>query len=180
MNSRLIALPNTFSAGTTVQYWRSYADYPASAGWQLKLHLRGASALDLLAEIVDGEFRFTLSAAATAALTAGGYSWIERVSKDGEAYDVASGVTTVTPNFATAGPGALQSENEKTLAILIARREGRLTSDMESYEVDGRRVIRIPTAEIDRLIAKYKALVHQERNPGQFGVPVSFQFVRPT
>jgi hypothetical protein len=62
----LTALPAEFTAGTTVEYRRAYADYPASAGWRLVSMLRGASGEDVRAVADGDDFLATLAATMSA------------------------------------------------------------------------------------------------------------------
>jgi hypothetical protein len=106
----LNTLLDTISAGTTVALRRSDADYPASSGWALTLHLRGASSLDVTVTADGGDHLLTLTATATAALVPGDYRWVKRASKGSgaalEAHVAASCSVSVTPNLAAATFGA--------------------------------------------------------------------------
>jgi hypothetical protein len=172
----LTALPATFAAGTTVRYRRSFADYPASAGWALTLHLNGPESIAHADAVADGDdFVLTLSATATAALEPGSYRWAERVSNGDEVYDVASGAITVTVNLATAVAGDALSWARRELAIIRKIKEGRIDADVEAYQIDGRSWQKIPMervwvreADLNRLIAA------EERGTPLQAIPVAF------
>src|SRR5512139_1557081 len=97
MTQELSALPESFAAGTTVKYRRRLSDYPASAGWTLKLHLAGASVLAKTATADGDDFLVTIEATDTEGdFAAGLYKWVERVSNaGGEVYEVGRGTVTV-------------------------------------------------------------------------------------
>jgi hypothetical protein len=154
----LTEFPESFAAGTTVKYTRSLADYPANDGWTLAVHLRGLT--------VEGSADVTFGADITASLPAGAYTWLERVSKAGEVNDPATGEVAVTPNVAAARAGDLQTPEAKILAALIAKRDGRLTADQETVQVDSMAITRIPFELLEELIARYQRIVNNQRAGG--------------
>ena len=165
----LTQLPTSFAAGTTVTYTRTIPDYPATAGWTLSLRLSGIDVLAQNATASGADYVVTLTAAATAPLHAGLYVFEERVTKGAEVYTVASGNVTVTANLATAGAGDLQSWDEKTLAVVEAALAGRLTSDLESYQIAGRAVTKIPIKDLLELRNQLSARVARMKNNGGIG-----------
>ena len=62
MAQELSALPESFAAGTTVKYRKRFSDYPARAGWTLKLHLASASVLAKTAAADGDDFVVTIAA----------------------------------------------------------------------------------------------------------------------
>lgn len=181
MATELTALPDSFSAGTTVVYRKSFSDYPASAGWTLKLYLAGVKVLNKTAAADGDEFVMTLAAADTdTELDAGLYKWVERVSNvGGEVYEVASGVVTVLANMATATAGQQQDWRERAIALLRAQIEGRLPAGMENYSIAGRAVGKMTIEEAAKLLSQYEAKLAAARNPGGFGRDVLVQFSKP-
>lgn len=173
------AMPAAFAAGTTVVLSRRFGDFPAGDGWAYKLHLRGASVLDVDGEADGDAFTVRLDATATADLTPGGYRWQERLSKDGAVYNGDAGVVTVSIDMAAAEAGDAQTHNERVLALLEAAIEGRIPAGMESYQIAGRTVANIPVVDLRKLLTKYRWLVWQERNPGKLGPVRLDRFVRP-
>ena len=160
-------LPSSFAAGTTVKLRRLLAAYPASAGWTLTLYLRGAGTLDAEA-VADGDaYVVTLSPTDTAALAPGTYRWTERVALDDDVYTADQGIVEITLDMAAAEAGTAQSHAERTLALIEATIEGRIPSGMESYQIGGRAVTKIPLAELARLRGIYAARVWQQKHPGQ-------------
>lgn len=145
----LAALPPTFAAGTTVRYRRSYAEYPASAGWALTLWLNGVTSVAHVDAVADGDdFVLELTATATAALESGPYKWVELVTKDGETHDPARGNVAVTVNFATAAAGATLSWARRELAIIRNIKAGRMDADVQAYAIDGRSWQKIPIESV--------------------------------
>ena len=181
MAQELSALPESFAAGTTVKYRKRFSDYPASAGWTLNLHLAGASVLAKTATADGDDFVVTIAAADTdSEVAAGLYKWVERVSNvDGEVYEVASGIVTVLPNLAEATEGSEQEWLERAIVALKAHIEGRLPAGMESYQIAGRAVSRIPVKEAVDLLTSLESQLARLSNPGFITRPVLVSFTRP-
>ena len=181
MAQELSTLPAQFAAGTTVCYRRQLADYPASGGWTLRLHLAGASVLAITATTDDDDFIVTISADDTASgFSSGLYKWVERVSNaEGEVYEVATGSVTVLPNLAEATEGSEQEWIERAIAALRAHVEGRLPAGMESYQIAGRVVAKMPVKEAVGLLASFESRLANLKNPDSFTRPVLVSFTGP-
>jgi hypothetical protein len=95
-----------------------------------------------------------------------------------ESYDIRGDelVINIEPNAATSAPGSFVTWEEKTLAIVEAALSGRLTSDIESYQIAGRAVNKIPIQELKKLRGELRAAVWRQQNPGQLGVAYKVQF----
>ena len=172
MTTELTALPESFAAGTTVTYRRQLSDYPASGGWTLKLYLAGASTLEKAAAADGDDHIVTLAAADTSgSFAAGLYKWAERVSHtDGRVYEVASGVVTVLPDLTTATDGGQQEWLERAITAheptnLVVPHEGRLPAGMESYQIAGRAVSKIPVKEAVDLLTSLESRLARLANP---------------
>lgn len=180
MAQELSALPESFAAGTTVKYRRRLSDHPAGAGWTLTLHLAGASVLAKTAAVDGDDFLVTIEATDTDGdFAAGLYKWVERVSKDGEVYEVAAGTVTVLPNLAEATEGSEQEWVERAIAALKAHIEGRLPAGMESYQIAGRAVSKIPVKEAVALLATFESRLARLRSPDFVTRPVLVSFTGP-
>jgi hypothetical protein len=161
MSTPLTTVPDSFPAGTSLNIRFDLADYPAPT-WEASLHIKGAGALDAVG-VADGTGHlFEIAASATDDLPPGLYQWAVRVSgPDGEILQPCEGLTNVTPDIAEADAGDLQSWAEKTLALVEAAIAGRIPSGMESYQVLGRAISKIPLADLmkirDQLRASVKA-----------------------
>lgn len=177
MSSTLSALPDSFSAGTTVAFTKSYTDYPADDGWALTLYLAGARVYDVEA-VADGS-AYAVTIPATAPLVAGLYKWSERVEKAGEVYEVAYGTVTVTDNLAEATDGSSQEWLERTVPILRAHVEGRLRAGLESYSIAGRAVSKMPVADAVALLTQLEGRLRRLKNPGVISRLGVVSFVKP-
>lgn len=165
----LTALPDSIPAGTTVKYTRTVSDYPATAGWTLKLLLAGEATLAVTAAPSGGDYAVTLTAAQTAALPAGVYRWAEEVSKAGEVYRVASGTVSVEPDLNTAAPGDLQSEDEKQLVQVNARIAELLAKGISSYAVDGLTVNKVELRDLYLERTRLTTAIARARRGGGIG-----------
>ncbi len=138
----LTALPDRFSAGTTVVYRRSLADFPASSGCTLALYLAGPASAHFDGVADGDDFVVTLAADKTDDLPAGIYRWEERAAIAGGTPErVAGGVVTVEPDLATASGATLQDPDEIELAAVRARISEITTSGIQSYGLDGAQVM---------------------------------------
>lgn len=173
-----------------MRWQRAFGDYPASDGYALKYYFNGASALTKSAdgtsenELAGAAWVLTLNPADTAGKTAGIYKWAAFAEKGSgaslERWPVASGVVTLTADITTATPGTLQTHEERTLAVIEAAIEGRLTADMQAYVIDGRQVTKIPILELQQLRVRYGNAVWRIQNPGKLAQSVKMSFVAPS
>lgn len=170
--------PDSFYAGTTVKLCCSYADYPASSGWSLKLYLAGPSIANFTGVASSAAFNFTLPATDTAALKPGTYVWQALASKSGETYVADEGRLEVLPNIVSARAGDLQTWEERTLAVVEAALENRLSADMEAYQIAGRAVTKIRSAELLELRARLRHEVWMQKHPGHIQPDIRVRFGR--
>lgn len=176
--------PEVLVAGDQWQWDKHVPDYSAADGWQLSYTLQGTEKTDLVwsTQVVahpNGvDFRITVLPAVTANLTAGTLKWQAYVTKAGERRTVDLGVIILQPNFATAAAGTQRTHAEKTLGVIKAALEGRLTSDIESYQIAGRAVSKIPVEQLVKLRGQYEAMVYRERHPDLLLTPVEVVFTR--
>lgn len=177
--------PSTLTAGDTWKWTKSVQDYPASDGWQLSYAFRGGMKLDLAwatevtAHANGRDFTITVPATKTDKLPKGTYHWAAYATKAAERFEVDHGTLTVRPNLAVGTLEDGKTHAEKTLAVLEAKLEGRLASDLENYVIAGRSVSKIPVSELVKLRQQYRAEVWRERNPGRLGPTVEARFTAP-
>lgn len=168
--------PNVATAGDSWEWdvKRLVTDYP-SATWTLTYRLSGPSPKTLEADAAaDGTFEIRVPAAQTKNLQPGTYELHGFVTSGSNRFTVYASSLVVDPDPATRA--AFTHHAEKTLAILKAALEGRLTADVESYQVEGRAVNKIPAAELRRLRGLYAAEVRRLRYPDRAmrGIGVRF------
>jgi hypothetical protein len=174
-NLDLTALPDSFPAGTTVIYTKSFTNFSPTE-WTLKLYLAGPDTLNVTAVASGESYVVTIPATSTAASPAGSYHWVERVEKTGVVCDLASGLVILTPNLATATDGSLQDWAEKVLPLVEAAIAGRIPAGMESYQIAGRAVAKIPIRELMALRGQLKSMVAQGQSRTRISRPIHIKF----
>lgn len=173
----LTSEPDALTAGDSWRWDKSLADYSAADGWELYYVLLGATAFPIrgagVVTAVGAGWEIRVAAEATADLAAGSYRLAGYVAKDTERYEVYLGRVTVAANFAVLADG--RSTAERELAIIDAAIAGRLSADLQSYQVQGRAVNKIPIEELSRMRGKLRAQVYRERT-GRLGPRVEVRF----
>lgn len=175
--------PETARAGDTWKWTKSLADYPVSEGWTLTYSFRGASVLaDVDVVVVPGTNAYAVSVlpAKTAPLIPGAYSWAAFVTKAGERYTADEGILVIERNLSTAAAGDALSHAEKALPIIEAALSGRLTADIENYQINGKAVAKIPILELKRLRSQYRTEIWRARNGNKLGPTLHTTFGRAT
>lgn len=161
--------PTQFVAGDTVQWTRVVSSYSNADGWNLNYMLVGPGALAAqpTVTVVNGLFTVTLPATATATSTAGTYrliGWVDGVNA--ERHTVFDGFVDVLPNVATTTFANLKTHAEKMLAAIQAALEGRATADIQSYQIDGTLITKLPFDQLMKYRGIYESMVWREQNPG--------------
>lgn len=180
--------PTVVRAGDTWKWSKAVDGYTPAGGWALKYDLHDMSssaASNTLLQFTASPnatstgWDISVAKATTAPLLPGNWKWRAYVDNGTERYTVDVGFIFVEANLETAVAGSQLTQNEKMLAAIQSVLSGRATNDIESYQIAGRAVNKIPFAELVKLENIYIAKVKQERNPGQFGVIHEVRFVRP-
>jgi hypothetical protein len=137
----------------------------------LSYSIRGSSALAWDASWVTNDgFKWTVEIppAATASIAAGTYRVERHYAANGQRWTAPLSRLDVAPDAATAAAGALQSDNEKMLAALWTLLYGNGTlSDVESYQIHGRQLMRMKKLELQKWYDIYRGRVRREQNGGQ-------------
>lgn len=140
-----IQIPAKITAGDTITWQRTLADYPASGGWVLKYCLINASGkINITSTAAGDDHLVNVSAASSAGYAAGDYDWQEYVEKaaTSERYTISTGRITISPNIASMPAGYDgRSTVRKTLdlinAAMLAHGNNAWTQE---YEIAGRRM----------------------------------------
>lgn len=161
--------PSTLYAGDTVQWTKTFSDYPKSDGWSLAYSFRGPTALATATAAVNPSdaagYLITIAASDTVLLSAGVYRWTAKVTKGAEVYTVGRGTVAVE---LTAG-AAVTSHAESMVTLLEAAIAGRIAGDVQSYTIGGRTVEKIPIGELRGMLAQYRHQAWKKKNPGRSG-----------
>lgn len=160
--------PLEIVAGDTVVWSKSLADYSPADGWALKYRIVGGTInLELTADASSGTWLATIAANALAAIvaltTARLVGWVE---KDAEKWTIYDDYVRVEANLRTATAEQLKSQAQKNLDAIDAALAGRITADLEQYQINGRAVTKIPIKELQELRGVFVAIVWREQNRG--------------
>lgn len=144
-----------FTAGDTFAKRVTLADYPASAGWVLKLRIvpRAAGSPIVVNGTADGDVHVLAAAAAdTGSWTAGGASWAAWVEKAAESYSIEAGEVTIAPNPRTMAAGTdTRSIAARTLEAVELTLLGKGTTATQSYTYKDRTLSSYSLDELRRL-----------------------------
>ncbi len=165
-----------------MKFSRTLDDYLPSDGWTYAIYLNGLTQkFNKAAEVDDsGVFQITFDPADTASLVPGPFRYAERLTNTttGEIYDLRGDelVIVIEPNVASAAAGVFNTWEERTLAIVEAAISGRLSADLQAYQIAGRSISKIPIAELHTIRGVLRSAVWRQNNPGKIGVPVRVHF----
>jgi hypothetical protein len=192
-------VPKLIDAGTTVRFHRSFGDFQASDGWAYTFYANGGSPPTKLAvpattnadgqsfDIVIPADVTALTSPAVASLPAGRYTCSERVTNatltppekhDPRGDDIQ---VKVEADVSTAAAGAFLSQMEQELAAINAVIAGRITADLQSYQITsggggGRSLVKIPITELYKIRGQLKNAVWRLGHPGELGPRVVIAF----
>ncbi|MDZ7804320.1 hypothetical protein [Thiohalophilus sp.] len=127
--------PTKFAAGDTLQWKRSLAAYPASAGWTLHYALFNAAGAYTIDSTADGDdHAIDVPSTTTAGWTPGRYNWSAYVTHtDGRRQSLFSGGLLIEPDLTSDEAYDGRSHARKMLDAIEATIEGRATAkDMRS------------------------------------------------
>lgn len=157
--------PTRIVAGDSATWTKDIPQYLPASGWVLSYAIvRDGVRLSVTGtNNGDGTHLISISAATTAAWTAGQYGWQAYATKaaTSERYTVAAGMLVVQANFATGAVDA-RSHVRRTLDALEATLEGRATSDQLAYSIGGRSISKMAPEQLLTWRDKYKAEVAAE------------------
>ena len=159
--------PTTIIAGDTLKWRRTdlSALYPAPA-WTLSYTLRGPSRIDLTAAQDAEAHQVTVPAAETATYAPGEYTWAAFVTNaaTAERYQVETGRLTIAPNLAADLPAFEgRSYARRMLGAIESVLLNRASEDANELTINGKRLVRIPPAELLTLRDKFRLEVANER-----------------
>jgi hypothetical protein len=174
-------VPDHFPAGTTVKFTRTLDDFQPSDGWAYVIYLNGLTQkFNKAATVLNNVFQIQFLPADTAALNPGPYRYAERLTNSvtGDVYDITGDelVINIEPNVASAAAGVFNTWEEQTLAVVELAIKGRLTADIQAYQIAGRSVSKIPIQELRQIRGELRAAIWRQNNPGQLGVPHRVSF----
>jgi len=153
-----------FVKGESLEWQKSFADYPASDGWALNYYFRGAGTGLRVEGTADGDsFLIFVSASSTAAFTAGTYYYQGFISLETEKILVDSGEVKVLPTL-TDEYETFDGRSQYKIALdaIDALIAGKATLDQQEYTIGNRQLKRYPIPDLILLRDKYAALYASE------------------
>ena len=159
--------PSAIVAGDTAAWTKSLADYPATA-WTLKYRaVKSGAYIAITATASGSDHAISVSAATTAAYTAGIYDvqgWVENGAAT-ERYTVYTGRLEVKPNLAAQTDYDARSTARKIYDALVVQYQTHVTNGQAfvgEYEIGGRRMKFDNKADWIKTIGYWKAQVAAE------------------
>ncbi len=155
--------PYELIAGDTLKFDKTVVDYTPGNGWSLTYSFRSntGTGFDISAtgNNAAGNYSVTVAASTTAGYTAGVYAWQAYVTKSGERYLVDSGKLVIKANLNALATSATTDQRTHARVMVETIRsvlEGRAGSDVESYNIGGRSINKIPITELADLLQRYE------------------------
>lgn len=159
-----------------------------ASAWVLKYFLRGPASLDLTAVASGRAWQTTLTAVASAALTAGDYVWSAVITLAAERITCGSGRFTLTPDLGSVGA---PYDGRSTAQIALASCESAMATfnstggKVKKYQIAGRTMEFQTIAELMQLHSFWKMRVMAEQSASSvangMGNPRNLytRFIRP-
>lgn len=153
-------------AGDTLQFTTSVPDYPASGGYTLTYRLVprvSGAPITITAAASGDDYAVSVAAAATAAWTAGEYSWTAYVTLGAARYTQGSGQVTILPDPATMAAGT-DTRSQAEIALAAAKQAFAAWSPVsKSFTIGDVSKTYSSPAEIRQVITYWQGVVDAER-----------------
>lgn len=159
--------PTAITAGDTVSWLKTLADYSAADGWALAYTLINANAKITLGSTASGSNHLvSASADTTSAWAAGSYTWQATVTKAAERHTIGTGTLTIAPDLAgSATPLDTRTSARQALDVLdAALATYGNKAYTQSYEISGRKMQFTSPTEFMSFRSKVAAEVVREEN----------------
>lgn len=173
--------PTELTAGDSWQWDRTLSEYLPTDGWALEYVLVGATPFPI--NVTNGRltvsgsvYQVRVPAADTAGLAAGTYRIAAFATKGPDRFEVLRGSVTVLANLALLADG--RTTTEKELALVDAAIAALLSSNVQTFQLNGRAVSKIDLAELKRTRAELRSQIYRQRNPGKLGPVMRIRFGR--
>jgi hypothetical protein len=156
--------PAILRVGDTWKWTRTLDDYPAGT-WTLKYRFKSAAGgFEIVATASGTTHTITVAAATTAAFTAGAYTWTAWVEAGSEKFTVGDGSAELQPDYRAGTASTALDDRSHARKMLDAIEAWLENSDpgVAEYEIAGRKMRYIPTADLIKLRNKYTAEVQNE------------------
>jgi len=155
-------IPSKLQAGITAKWSQSIES--ELADYSFSYTLIGPVKITVPAAVNGNEITVSVAADETANWAAGDYHYQLIAEFGTDKQLVTSGQVSIAPDFTALAAGTdLRSHAEKMLSAIEQVLEGRITQDVEAYQIDGRQLTKIPIVELEKLRRTYARKVRKER-----------------
>lgn len=149
--------PVKITAGDTISFTKSLADYPASAGWSLKYVLRGGADPITFISTANGDDHVILVPASTTAVwLPADYEITGFAEFAGARNPIYIATITVSINVEVNDPGDTRTHAQKMIVKLEAQLEKMAEDDIIDSSVEGTEIRREARKEIYTMRKKYQ------------------------
>lgn len=165
--------PQQLTAGDSISWKISLADYPASQGWYLKYCLLSSNGKIDIQSAADGDDHLVIITAATsAAWVAGTYTMQRMVTNDTDRYTLDTRTVQILADLSAAtGATDTRTQARRALDAINAVLEGRASRSDAEYEVTSggatRKLKSLTAEQLLTLQQHYTLIVWRELNPGK-------------
>lgn len=149
-------IPDQITAGDSIAWKKSFADYSAADGWVLSYALTKSGTRIVITGAADGANHLIDEVAGdTVNWAPGEYGFQAYVTKGAERYQVDEGLVTIRPNLAAQSSGYVALPYCFTVRdALIAVFEMRATESQTSLAVGGRQISEMSHAEMQDALSR--------------------------
>lgn len=155
-------IPKKIQAGMTAKW--SMPLYSEFADHTFEYIFQGVSKIDIPTTVSGIDIVVNVVPEVTEKWIAGDYHYQLIATKGTDKQLVESGTITIEPDFLNLPAGHdFRTHAEKMLDVIKQVLEGRIPKDIESYQIDGRNVQRIPILELHKLKRTYAFQVNKEK-----------------
>lgn len=160
--------PASVTAGDTVKWTRSLADYSAADGWVLKYRLiNAAGKIDIVSIGSGADHAVSELATTTDDWVAGTYTWQAYVEKAAERYTVGMGTIEILPNLAAQAGGQETRSTAKQILDQLETAYQNYCSNgqglVQRYTIGGREMWFKSSAEFIEQIEYWRAQYQNEQ-----------------
>ncbi len=157
-----ISEPASITAGDSLTWRITLADYLPSDGWALSYTLISSAGVIAFASAADGDAHLvSVPATTTVGWAPGVYRWSAAAVSGADRYTLRSGTITIAPDPAQAVATDTRSHARRMLAAIEAWLESR-DPGVASYTIHGRQMQYIDLADLLAIRDRYRAEVRRE------------------
>jgi hypothetical protein len=159
--------PTSITAGLSLKREIVTDKFPAPE-WELSAILRGPSSIDLRATASGTAHLFAETAATTGGWAPGLYAVSIRATSGADIHELEAGQATIAADLVSVGSEHdARGHAQRTLDAIEAVIEGRASKDQQSYQINGRSLVRTTIADLLMLRDRYKKEVAELNSGGR-------------